>query len=189
MGKPSENVRFLDDVDMTFSLDSRTSSSQQLSSMEATITPIVFRASYRDINLIMSIVNSAIERYGQSQKQTSSTSPSNGKVQSLTSTSSPRKQSKLRTTGTATQTSGHAQVIMTKERVRSLIRFRPVTHDHHNHLTSSRHPLMASASSLSETCTSNQCSISKSNLLLWKSRIGPEKYVGETCHPNLYIIE
>lgn len=60
MGKTSESVRFLDDVDLTLSLDGRNSSSQQMTSIEMSSQPIVFRASYRDINLITSIVNRAI---------------------------------------------------------------------------------------------------------------------------------
>lgn len=68
MGGASESVRFLDDVDLTFSLDSRSSSSHQMTNIEIGIKPITFRASYRDINLITSIVNKAIEGYGNSQQ-------------------------------------------------------------------------------------------------------------------------
>ncbi|CCL98963.1 uncharacterized protein FIBRA_00971 [Fibroporia radiculosa] len=50
-----ESVRFMDDVDLTMSLDSRASSSQQLTSLEVSLKPLVFRASYRDINLITDI--------------------------------------------------------------------------------------------------------------------------------------
>ncbi|KAJ6604648.1 vacuolar protein sorting-associated protein 13 [Mycena vulgaris] len=71
MGKPSESVRFLDDVDLTFSLDSRSSSGHQMTSMEISAKPIVFRASYRDINMITTIVNKAIELSGDSQGQSS----------------------------------------------------------------------------------------------------------------------
>lgn len=69
MGRSTESVRFLDDVDLTFSLDSRSSASRQMTSIEISCRPIVFRASYRDINLITSIVNVAIDRYGQSQER------------------------------------------------------------------------------------------------------------------------
>ncbi|KAF4605212.1 hypothetical protein EYR40_003995 [Pleurotus pulmonarius] len=77
MGKETENVRFLDDVDLTLSLDSRSSSSQQLSSIEITSKPIVLRASYRDITLIMSIVNKAIAMYTSSSSNSSDPQPSN----------------------------------------------------------------------------------------------------------------
>lgn len=69
MGRATESVRFLDDVDLTFSLDSRSSSSHQMTSIEISCRSIVFRASYRDINLITSIVNIAIDRYSQSQER------------------------------------------------------------------------------------------------------------------------
>ncbi|KAK7064233.1 hypothetical protein R3P38DRAFT_3417731, partial [Favolaschia claudopus] len=69
MGKPAESVRFLDEVDMTFSLDSRSASGQQMTSIEISAKPIVFRASYRDINLIMSIVNKAMELLADTQEQ------------------------------------------------------------------------------------------------------------------------
>jgi vacuolar protein sorting-associated protein 13A/C len=68
MGKASEDVRFLDDIDLAFSLDSRSSSSQQMVNMEISVQPITFRASYRDINLISNIANKAVELYGISAK-------------------------------------------------------------------------------------------------------------------------
>jgi vacuolar protein sorting-associated protein 13A/C len=68
MGGASESVRFLDDVDLTFSLDSRSSSSHQMTNIEVGAKPMTFRASYQDINLITSIVNKAIEGYGNSQQ-------------------------------------------------------------------------------------------------------------------------
>lgn len=68
MGGASESVRFLDDVDLTFSLDSRSSSSHQMTNIEIGAKPITFRASYGDINLITSIVNKAIEGYSSSQQ-------------------------------------------------------------------------------------------------------------------------
>jgi vacuolar protein sorting-associated protein 13A/C len=42
-----------------------------MKNIEIVTKPIVFRASYRDINLITSIINRAIERYGQSQESLS----------------------------------------------------------------------------------------------------------------------
>jgi vacuolar protein sorting-associated protein 13A/C len=59
MGNLDESVRFLDDVDMTLSLDSRQSAAQQMTSIDIAATPIIFRASQRDINLIMAIVTKA----------------------------------------------------------------------------------------------------------------------------------
>uniref|UniRef100_A0A0W0G3E4 Putative vacuolar protein sorting-associated protein vps13 n=1 Tax=Moniliophthora roreri TaxID=221103 RepID=A0A0W0G3E4_MONRR len=67
MGRPEDSARFLDDFDLTFTLDSRSSSSQNMVSIELNAKPIVFRASYRDITLITTIVNKAIELYANSQ--------------------------------------------------------------------------------------------------------------------------
>ena len=82
MGKDTETVRFLDDVDFTFSLDSRSAESHQMTNIEVSSQPIIFRASYRDINLITTIVNKAIQLYTESiQKH----SPANSKSEELTS--------------------------------------------------------------------------------------------------------
>uniref|UniRef100_A0A5K1JWH3 CHIP6 n=1 Tax=Ganoderma boninense TaxID=34458 RepID=A0A5K1JWH3_9APHY len=70
MGKPTESVRFLDDLDLTFTLDSRASEAHHSTSIEVTALPIVFRASYRDIILITTIVNKAIDLYGKSTTST-----------------------------------------------------------------------------------------------------------------------
>ncbi|KAF9015159.1 vacuolar protein sorting-associated protein 13 [Cyathus striatus] len=70
MGKDAESVRFLDDLDFTATLDSRSSASQQTTSIEMTSKPIVIRASYRDIMLITSIMEKAIELYGSSSSKT-----------------------------------------------------------------------------------------------------------------------
>ena len=68
MGKPSEKVKFLDDVDLTLSVDSRSTPSQQWTSIEIFCKPVIFRASYRDIILITSIFNKSMESYSESQK-------------------------------------------------------------------------------------------------------------------------
>ncbi|GAB1518861.1 Vacuolar protein sorting-associated protein 13 [Rhizoctonia solani] len=70
MGRSAESVRFLDDMDVTLSLDTRKSTAHQMTSIELSMQPIVFRASYRDINLIMAIVNRAIELSSKPQGQT-----------------------------------------------------------------------------------------------------------------------
>ncbi|QRV76706.1 vacuolar protein sorting-associated protein 13 [Ceratobasidium sp. AG-Ba] len=69
MGRASESVRFLDDLDVTISLDTRKSTAHQMTSIEVAAQPIVFRASYRDINLIMAIVNRAIELSSKPQAE------------------------------------------------------------------------------------------------------------------------
>ncbi|KAJ7487596.1 vacuolar protein sorting-associated protein 13 [Mycena galericulata] len=108
MGKPSESVRFLDDVDLTFSLDSRSSSGQQMTSMEISAKPIVFRASYRDINMIMAIVNKAIELYSDSQDQASP--DDNVRPQSMRPS-----QTQITKATASKQVVGKARVLMSKE--------------------------------------------------------------------------
>lgn len=68
MGRAFQSVRFLDDVDITFTLDSRAASFQQMTSIEIVVKLIVLRASYSDVILITSITNKALQRYGDSQK-------------------------------------------------------------------------------------------------------------------------
>ncbi|KAF4623901.1 hypothetical protein D9613_001806 [Agrocybe pediades] len=112
MGRSTESVRFLDDVDLTFSLDSRTSSLQQITNIELVCKPIVFRASYRDINLITSIVNKAIERYGESQR-----SITNIREESTKSPEPVRPTNRMPrpSASSLARTSGKARVSMSKE--------------------------------------------------------------------------
>jgi vacuolar protein sorting-associated protein 13A/C len=60
MDQPKETVRFLDDIDLTLSIDSRQVATHQMTDIELQVQPIIFRASYRDIMLITDIVNKAI---------------------------------------------------------------------------------------------------------------------------------
>lgn len=114
MGGVSESVRFLDDVDLTFSLDSRSSSSHQMTSIEVGAKPITFRASYRDINLITSIVNKAIEGYGNSQQ--SLTNQSKDVSQSNSSQNPEMSVVKSTNLGKSRQ-DGKARVSLSKEQV------------------------------------------------------------------------
>ncbi|KAI0094888.1 vacuolar protein sorting-associated protein 13 [Irpex rosettiformis] len=115
MGKDAETVRFLDDIDFTFSLDSRSSGAHQQTSIELNSQPVVFRASYRDINLITTIASKAIELYS------SSTAKASGEqltADASTSTRVQRPQTSRRLTrrsGSRVQTIGNANVIVTKE--------------------------------------------------------------------------
>jgi vacuolar protein sorting-associated protein 13A/C len=114
MGGASESVRFLDDVDLTFSLDSRSSSSHQMTNIEIGAKPVTFRASYRDINLITSIVNKAIEGYGNSQQ-----SPTQHNEDFLKSDSSQKPEISVIKSTTFNQSlqDGKAQVLVSKEQV------------------------------------------------------------------------
>lgn len=61
MDKPKETIRVLDNFDITLSLDSRADNGQQFSNIDIGIEQLVLRVSFRDILLINSILNRAIE--------------------------------------------------------------------------------------------------------------------------------
>jgi vacuolar protein sorting-associated protein 13A/C len=109
MGKASESVRFLDDVDLTFSLDSRASSGWQMTSIELGVNPIIFRASYRDIKMITAILNKAISLYGNTQK--SSNQPQRDEASAAKSVTT-------RTTQSTGRRVGKARVLISKEQVK-----------------------------------------------------------------------
>jgi vacuolar protein sorting-associated protein 13A/C len=114
MGNVSESVRFLDEIDLTFSLDSRTSMQEHMTSMELAVKPIVFRASYRDINLIMAIINRAVELYGK----TTSSPASDATSLDSKPHASKSKYSVPKDVRSRSQTIGQARVLMSKEQVR-----------------------------------------------------------------------
>lgn len=116
MGRYSEVVRFLDNLDLTVSLDSRSSTSQQMSNIEISVKPVVLRASYRDINLITSIVNRAIELYSRSQ-QPSVASPVSTPDMSSPNTKTRPAGISVGSPGTGALTQGKATVLMSKEQV------------------------------------------------------------------------
>ncbi|KAA1471483.1 DUF1162-domain-containing protein [Dentipellis sp. KUC8613] len=117
MGSHSQAVRFLDDMDFTFTMDSRaTTPSYRVTGIDVNAKPIVFRSSYRDIQLILTIANKALEAYGQT---TSPPQPSSNS--SLTVSSSQTKPSPPASMITGSQTRsqalGKAQVLATTEQL------------------------------------------------------------------------
>jgi vacuolar protein sorting-associated protein 13A/C len=102
----ADSLRFLDEADMTLSVDNRSVSGHSLMNIEMASTPIVFRASYRDINLILAIVNRAIAL---------STSPASAKEASPSQ--QPASSTSLSSAAKPTSP-GSARVIMAKEQVR-----------------------------------------------------------------------
>jgi vacuolar protein sorting-associated protein 13A/C len=122
MGSP-EDARILDDVDITLTLDSRTMSSHQMTSIDISFKPIVLRASYRDIMLILTIVNKAMEAYGR-QTSAAPSSKSADPSQAV-STTAVRRASGGSVQGTRSNTGqssnlplGTAQVVLSREQVR-----------------------------------------------------------------------
>jgi vacuolar protein sorting-associated protein 13A/C len=164
MGRASENVRFLDDLDVTISLDSRKSTAHQMTSVEISAQPIVFRASYRDINLIMAIVNRAIELSSKPQGQAEN-EPQEGRPGALSSVSSsmppvsqhqppPSRSRKPIRRPSHRSTSDAPKLMMSKEKVSLCCR--PCSSS--QSASSSRHRSTDSGLSSLATCTSCLCS-------------------------------
>ncbi|PWZ02331.1 hypothetical protein BCV70DRAFT_172197 [Testicularia cyperi] len=66
MHRPKDTLRLLDNFDLALSMDSRVSATRQLTSIEIDVEPLVLRVSLRDILMIQSVVNKAIELSAQS---------------------------------------------------------------------------------------------------------------------------
>ena len=172
MGRDAETVRFLDDVDLTFSLDSRVSASQQTTSIELTSQPVVFRASYRDINLITTIVNKAITLYGESTQRQSTDAE---KTES-DEPGAPRPGSigqANRGAITRASTAGRAKVLMSKEQVRT--RFGQISLADCS-CSSTRHAKVFVWSS-SGICMNNQCCTLGSSRSFSGPKTGPARFV------------
>lgn len=105
----------MDDVDITMTMDDRSTDSQQSTNIEVSSKPFVFRASYRDLMLISTIVNKAIALYGnidfKADNDNLEAVPARPPVKSVLSKQSRILQSQLHPVG-------HARVIVAKEQVR-----------------------------------------------------------------------
>lgn len=127
MDKPKDTIRVLDDLDLTVSMDSRADAGRQVTSIEAAIEPVILRVSFRDILLINSIINRAIELSNRSNASPPADVSNQKALETVTSGPKTRGRSKSEVTrGTKTQSSNRitdaslrAQVIVTKETVRS----------------------------------------------------------------------
>lgn len=118
MGKGAEEVRFLDDLDLTLSMDNSTTARQTMTSIEMNCKPIVLRASYRDISLILAITNKATAAYA---KQTPSSTPLPDTSSSARSLPSTRPNAMTRFSSRGSRNSskplGKAQVSLSSESV------------------------------------------------------------------------
>lgn len=113
MGEKMETVKFFDEFDLTLSLDNRSSASHEMMNLELFSKPIVIRASYRDINLIMAILNKAFERLGSSNSKRDTPAQAGGAKQSQKTTIMSR------STRSKERPVGKARVRMTKQQVNS----------------------------------------------------------------------
>ncbi|KAI0047829.1 hypothetical protein FA95DRAFT_1589004 [Auriscalpium vulgare] len=118
MGRGAEEARVLDDVDLTLSLDSRTSSAHQMTSTELNFKPIIIRASYRDIRLILTIVNKAMEAYS---RQTQSDAPAErpSLLEQRSTSYGAKSRGDASQSNQSKQAVGKARVLLTKEQLKA----------------------------------------------------------------------
>lgn len=125
MDKPKENIRFLDNFDISLSLDSRADAGHQVTSIDIGIQPLVLRVSFRDILLVNSIVNRAIEMSNRSTTSPSSPPPSRPQLQPTTSGKRLKPDATRRSMSRSRRKSSvgqlQAQVIVSKETVRIVL--------------------------------------------------------------------
>lgn len=112
-------VRFLDDLDVTLALDNRQTADHQMTNLELTMQPVIFRASLVDINLITSIVMRAISLYGDQNKPPAPSSDRVPTRPSGTSTQSPSRSRKLLRHTRARSSLDKPLVHLSKEKVYS----------------------------------------------------------------------
>ena len=117
MDQPSERVRFLDDVDITVALDTRGIAGKQSMTLELDITPVIFRASYTEIMLIVDVVNkaAALASAATSNKQDGGEALETAPVPSRN-----RAISDVQPAGGRKSTSSRPQVIVSKQTVSTL---------------------------------------------------------------------
>ncbi|GAA5995177.1 hypothetical protein JCM5350_001861 [Sporobolomyces pararoseus] len=129
MDKPKDTIRVLDDLDLTVSMDSRADAGRQVTSIEAAVDPVILRVSFRDILLINSIVNRAIELSNRSNPPPASetsgrpaleTSPSGAKSRGR-SKSEVTRMTRAQTSSRVTDAALRAQVIVSKETLRATV--------------------------------------------------------------------
>ncbi|KAI9460579.1 hypothetical protein BJY52DRAFT_1117906 [Lactarius psammicola] len=121
MGRPEE-ARILDDVDLTLALDNRTLSLQQMTNVDIAFKPIVLRASYRDIMLILTIVNKAIDAYGKQTSVASSSKPTHPSLAAPTTgrfSGGPTQGIVSNWGQPSDQLLGTAQVVLSKEQLKA----------------------------------------------------------------------
>lgn len=118
----------LDNFDITLSMDNRADSGKQIMDIDIGITALLLRVSYRDILLINSILNRAIELSNRNTPPAAEEEPQRPPIKPAASSN--RKVSKSRTDPSRASVSSkrppsnaglRAQVIVTKETLRATV--------------------------------------------------------------------
>lgn len=115
MGKQNDSVKILDDVDLSLSLSLEDRAARQFTNIEIDVQPVVFRTSYRDINLMTTIVNDAIARLPKSAETSANMQRSEGSTYKPSSTR--RVSGKASNTTSVRRTAQEASVIVSTEKV------------------------------------------------------------------------
>jgi vacuolar protein sorting-associated protein 13A/C len=119
MNTPSDAVSFLENMDVSLSLDNRTQSGHDTMTIDLNLQPIIIRASLRDINLILAIFSRAAEL--SAQNQTKNTPMNSGMVDSAVTTTSMSSTPPKVTAASSTQgVPPQATLIVTNETVRPI---------------------------------------------------------------------
>ncbi|EST05630.1 Vacuolar protein sorting-associated protein 13A N-terminal domain protein [Kalmanozyma brasiliensis GHG001] len=96
MHRPKDTLRLLDNFDLAMSMDSRISETSSLTSIEVDVEPLVLRVSIRDILMIQSVVNKAIEL--SSQQSSAAAAAGSGQSDAKSIASSQRRQASMAST-------------------------------------------------------------------------------------------
>ncbi|VDB84480.1 unnamed protein product [Peniophora sp. CBMAI 1063] len=120
MGKGAEEVRFLDDLDLTLSMDNKMTADQTMTSIEISCKPVVLRASYRDILLILAITHKATVAYAQQAASPRSPTDVSSSARSLPS-SRPNAMTRYSSRGTqqSSRPLGRAHVSLSSESLKA----------------------------------------------------------------------
>ncbi|GAA5952650.1 hypothetical protein JCM21900_006060 [Sporobolomyces salmonicolor] len=131
MDRPKENIRVLDDLDLTVSMGSRADGGRQITNIDVVVQPVILRVSFRDILLINSIINRAIELSNRSSPSAPDEPPARPSLEPVPSSHESRGRSKSDVAtrrksqpGVMTRSSDaalKAQVILTKETLRATV--------------------------------------------------------------------
>ncbi|GAA5969299.1 hypothetical protein JCM11641_007543 [Rhodosporidiobolus odoratus] len=127
MDKPKENIRVLDDLDITLSMDSRADGGRQVTNIEVGVQPVILRVSLRDILLINNIVNRAIELSNRSAPPPTEEPPAILAVEpapskrSRAKSNASRRKSQSGVQKPSKEQLLKAQVIVTKETLRATV--------------------------------------------------------------------
>jgi len=125
MGQRSDVVRLLDDIDVNLNMSGQTTDSHQLTSIQVNCKPIILRASYRDILLLLGITNKVLEAYGQQNQQSDNQAGASTASLHNHAPTSQRPGLIARVSSRGTQTSvkpiGKAKVLMSKEELQATV--------------------------------------------------------------------